>query len=196
MMKKFFLAFVVLLLAAAFYATPYFSLWRLKSALENQDTQAVLQHVDFPAFKESLKTNVRQALTASIFKAGDRSGENFLGALVMSVIDVRLDAAITPESTAALVQGFFGFTRYARPVLAQAASGKTEKSDAFSLNPLTDTASVKLAGREIARVSTAYQDFDTFAVVLRQKDTGEELITFLMKRHGILSWRIHGVRIS
>ncbi|GHU42272.1 membrane protein [Betaproteobacteria bacterium] len=175
-MKKF-LFLIAALLAAWFYATPYFTLRSIHSAIEAQDVRALSQYVDFPALKESIKANLRVKMTEAIAQTHNNNPYgNVLGAaasqLALQMVDPVLDAALTPESIAALLQG-----------KNSNASG-SDKRD----NPLGFIASGKKSER-----STGYQNFDTFTLTHKDKASGEELISFILKRQGLFSWKVAGV---
>jgi hypothetical protein len=166
----------VALLAAWFFATPYLTFYAIKSAAEDKDVRALSQYIDFPALKESLKANLRRKITKTLAKTHDDNPYgNLLGAagsqLAVQMIDPLLDAAITPEAVAELLQ---------------ARHGKAESGPGGDAgNPLSFVTSDK----EIA-VSTGYRSFDAFAITLKEKDSGKELAAFILKRQGMFAWKV------
>jgi hypothetical protein len=187
-MKKIAFATVAVLLVAWFFATPYLALWSLKRAAENQDVQTLSQYVDFPALKESLKSSLRSKMTAAIAKThNDNPYGNIVGAgvaqLAVQTLDPVLDAIVTPETIAALLRG----QRQESPSSNDGGNG-----EAASDNPL---ARVFPSTDKDTEISAHYANFDTFVITLKNGKTEEALISFLMKRQGIASWKIAGVML-
>ena len=91
---------VVLLLA--YGASPYVSFWRFTVALRSGDTAALNARVDFPAVRESLKTQL-----VGYFSSGNRIKNKRIARLVTALrptlIDTLVDAYVTPDGLAALI---------------------------------------------------------------------------------------------
>jgi len=182
--KKLLFAVVVLVLAW-FFATPYLTFRSLKSAAEARDAAALMRHIDFPALKQSLRSNLRLKLTESLGQMhNDNPYGNVLGAAgaeqLVKFADPLLDAAITPEVVTALMQGNTG-------------KANPDKKGGSLATPFEQLSGVRSTEGEMVW-SARYQDFDTFALTLRQKESDKEWVTFLMKRHGLASWKVSGVR--
>ncbi|MDR3352063.1 MAG: DUF2939 domain-containing protein [Zoogloeaceae bacterium] len=173
---KLFRALLVLVLiggGAWIFATPYLTLRSIQSAVEARDTHALAAHFDFPVLKENLKSSLRVKFTEELARThNDNPYGNALGAagtqLALKALDPLLDAAITPESVALLLRGQAG------------ASGKAANPLAF------------LSAKPV-QVASGYRSFDTFAITLKEEDSGRELVSFLLKRHGIATWKVSGV---
>jgi Protein of unknown function (DUF2939) len=87
-------------------ASPYFSFWRFTVALRSGDTAALNASVDFPAVRESLKTQL--AAYFSPEKTGESRIKNerlarLVTALRPTMIDTLVDVYITPEGLAELI---------------------------------------------------------------------------------------------
>ena len=54
---------VALLAVALFYATPYFTLFRMYRAVERSDADVVSRHVDFDALRENVRAKVTSEIT-------------------------------------------------------------------------------------------------------------------------------------
>lgn len=97
---------VVVFLLLVYGASPYFSFWRFTVALRSGDTAALNARVDFPAVRESLKTQL--AAYFSPEKTGERRIKNkrlarLVTALRPTIIDTLVDAYVTPEGLAELI---------------------------------------------------------------------------------------------
>jgi hypothetical protein len=87
-------------------ASPYFSFWRFTVALRSGDTAALNARVDFPAVRESLKTQL--AAYFSPERTGERHIKNkrldrLVTALRPTIIDTLVDVYVTPEGLAELI---------------------------------------------------------------------------------------------
>jgi DUF2939 family protein len=90
-------ALVCVILLLVYGASPYFSFWRFASAVRAGDNAAIRSRVDFPAVRASLK----KQLVARFARA--TSGHNRWINIGPTLIDVMVDAYVTPEGIAALV---------------------------------------------------------------------------------------------
>jgi DUF2939 family protein len=90
-------ALVCLILLLVYGASPYYSFWRFASAIRAGDSAAISSRVDFPAVRASLK----KQLVARFAHA--TSGHNRWINIGPTLIDVMVDAYVTPDGIAALV---------------------------------------------------------------------------------------------
>jgi hypothetical protein len=93
-------------LLLAYGASPYVSFWRFTVALRSGDIAALNARVDFPAVRESLKTQL------AAYFSPEKTGENriknkrlarLVTALRPTLIDTLVDAYVTPDGLAALI---------------------------------------------------------------------------------------------
>jgi hypothetical protein len=78
-------------------ASPYFSFWRFRAAVQLRDAAAISARVDFPAVRASLK----RQLVARFAKHTD--SHKRWGNLGPTLIDAIIDTYVTPEGIAALL---------------------------------------------------------------------------------------------
>ena len=87
------------------YASPYITLYQMYQAVERKDVQEVSNYVDFPALRDSVKTNLKTIVTQETAQ----SSNPILGLLgsVMGgvVLDPVVDNLVTPSGVAALLEG-------------------------------------------------------------------------------------------
>lgn len=156
-------------------SSPFRAYADLESAARAGDQQALEELVDFPAFRESAKAEVRGSVERGLAGDGDpnlagRIGGMLAGAMAAPVVD----HVVTPGGIAALTQGF-------RP-------GETRKG--------RDTPNDASAEQESRfRVSRGYEDLSTFAIRFRDRETGRERVTLLLHRDG-LRWRLAEMRLG
>ena len=81
-------AVAVIVIAATAYASPYYALHQIKTALAERNAEALAEHVDFPALRTSVKAQLETSMARSI-EATAGSG-NPLAALGQSIASAML----------------------------------------------------------------------------------------------------------
>ena len=93
---------VILLMLYA--ASPYYALWRFGEALRARDMDALSARIDFPTVRGSLKQQIREKfLNIGATKKHRRLAE-FLMSAEPSLLDQLVDAYVTPEGLADLIE--------------------------------------------------------------------------------------------
>ncbi|HEX6748903.1 MAG TPA: DUF2939 domain-containing protein [Longimicrobium sp.] len=163
------LILAVLFGALWMYFTPYLAMSRLQKAAKEGDTETLNELVDFPALRESVKTNVRSAVEHSVGRRGNPLG--VLGGLLAGAVASPLvDAFVTPSGIAALTQG-------ERP-----GSHRDGHSDA------------RVRVKDV-KVKRGYEGVDLFVVHFVGKNDGAERMALLLRRDGLIHWRLSGIRL-
>ena len=157
-------AAVLVLLLGYVVATPYIAVAQMQAAAEARDGQALSEYIDFVAVRESLNTQLTAMLADQMAQSTDDDAMGLLGAAFGNkIIELLLDAIVTPEGLVALLNG-----DSMTDVLDQEAS--------VSATPANTS------------VSMGYQSLDTFGVTITNTDT-QSATTLLLKRDG-LNWRL------
>lgn len=158
-------AAVLVLLLGYVVSTPYIAVSQMQAAAEARDGQALSEYIDFVAVRQSLNTQLTALLANQMTQSTDDDAMDLLGAAFGSkIIELLLDAIVTPEGLVAVLNG-----DSMTDVLDQEAS-------AASSTPANTS------------VSMGYQSFDTFGVTITNTDT-QSATTLLLKRDG-LNWRL------
>ncbi|MDR0225088.1 MAG: DUF2939 domain-containing protein [Burkholderiaceae bacterium] len=101
-------AVAVLCVAAAgwLYATPYIALHQLGKAVERKDAQAVSAYVDFPALRDSIKTQMMARLNAQMGGRGpaDNPLGNFGQTLAQGLVSQFTEALVSPEGVMLMLE--------------------------------------------------------------------------------------------
>lgn len=156
-------------------SSPFRAYADLKTAARAGDEQALAELVDFPAFRESVKEEVRGSVERGISGGADRNLAGRIGGMLAgAVAGPVVDHAVTPGGIASLTQGF-------RP--GEGADGE-EAPKAGSAEP-----------ESRFRVSRGYEDLSTFAVRFRDPQTGRQRVTLVLHREG-LRWRLAEMRLG
>lgn len=156
-MRKVVIALVILVAAAGawWYASPLWTLRQMRDAAQASDAEKLSAYVDYPAFREDLKGEMRRSMMSELTKRKQANGFETLGSMfAMALIDPMIDAMVTPEGVAAMLdQAKRAKVRTNRPQLPQAAN-----------QPIIERKS-----------------FDRF--IVRDKDPTKASLTF--ERHGL-----------
>lgn len=107
-MRKGIVAVVMLLLAATvtwYFFSPSLAMHGLKEAAINGDREEMKERVDFPAVRESLKSQARAHMVVEMQKAKDDNPFAALGmAMAGAIVDPMIDGIVSPSGIKAMVQ--------------------------------------------------------------------------------------------
>ena len=166
MSKRWFLAAAVLLLAAGvtwYFAAPWYTLKQMRDAAQANDADALSTHVDFPALREDMKSEIMAQLMVEAQK--DKSGFGALGtAMATAMIGPMIDGLISPAGLRAAF------------IANRNREGAEPKNKATSAFDVSDDVQIER------------RSFDEFAVGSKTRPDGK----MIFKRHG-LGWKLSGV---
>ena len=168
-------AIAVITLGAVTYASPYYTLYQMKTALSKRDAAALAEHVDFPALRENIKQQINGAMAESV-KATVGADNPFAAmgqAFASSMTNKMVDAMVSPAGVVALVN--------------KSVAGSEQKvGDADT----AQGARAEAKGRYVA----AYANWDSFVIrpTARQEDGGG----LVLRRHGLWSWKLSAIELS
>jgi hypothetical protein len=159
----------LVVVAATSFASPWWTLHRLRSAVERHDTDAVSAQVDFPALRDSVKSQLLASLSRDARSAGDNNPFATIGkSFAMAIANPLIDAAVSPDGVAAMIE--YGKVSIAKP----AREGATSAPE---------------PAREKPRYALHYRGWDRFAV------TGDGGGAFVFRRAGLWSWKLAGIEL-
>jgi hypothetical protein len=170
-MRKLLIGSVLALLLAAWLSTPWLALRELREAARSNDLDKLTELVDFPALRESVRQGALERLTRS---DDGRTGSKAraLGAAVAgALLGPMVDAFITPETLAALLQG-------QRPAM-HGLGGSTDQKKPLS-------------------VHSYYESPNRFVYSIRpggEEGATEEPVEFVLHRDGMLGWKLAELRL-
>ena len=98
---------VVLLVAGAtwFWASPGLAMKGLRDAAMNGDREALKDRVDFPAVRESMKSQVKAKVLAQVAINKDKNPFAALGGMfAMAIVDPVIDGMVSPDGIKAMVE--------------------------------------------------------------------------------------------
>lgn len=176
-MKKW-IALIVLalaLLVGYVAAGPYLTVNAIRKAVQEQDTAALSEHVDFPALRLSLKAQLEDYL---VRQAGEDMQANPFGAIAVRIAGVAagsaVDALATPIGIGAVLEGRNLFNRL---------GGSGRGQDAYAPNVPSDP---------LKDAKYGFESPSRFTATVANAD-GEPVV-FVLTRSG-LSWKLSDIRL-
>ena len=173
----------VLLLIAAYFVSPVLALRTLTSAAKAGDRDRLEQAVDFPAVRESLKSQLKAAMLQAFTKdesLRDNPFAAFGQMLMVGLVDKAVDAYATPDAIATMVA-----TAHApKPITTSDASASPSPAE-----PSEPTSKSKL------ETHYGYCDLNHFHVSYRDAKSAETSeLGLMLERRGVFAWKL--VRIE
>ena len=169
------IALLVAILAAASYFSPHATVSQMRNAIEKRDYDTFSHYVDYPALRESFRGQMAAALQEMAQDDPDHSGA--LGALtrgiVTSLVAPMLDVMITPAG-----------------VIEMMNRGTPKITSAVVVGAITQTPA---APESVPEMMVSYQGWDR--VAFYRTDTSENDGRFILRRHGLWSWRLAAVEL-
>ncbi len=180
-MKKLIVTSVfVVVLAALFYATPYLVLWRMKAAADAGDYDALSSYVDYSSLRESAKRAAAESGFAGLMSAPNSGGKTInriAGLLGAPVMEAAIDAAISPQGLALLMQGKSWSAMRARdPAQAPGSTDEPRKTSAL--------------------FSARYDSFNEFSVAIKKTGSDEASARVGLTRDWLIFWKLTSIRFS
>ncbi len=169
------LAVVGLFLVAAFIS-PFVAAQSLIRAARTGDEAGLERHVDFPAFRASLKDELNARAAVEIRQRADGdAGMAALGMLLApGLVAGAVDNFVTPQAIAAMVRSAER-PQPERPAPPEAAPA---------------------APKDKVRQSWAYRGVNRFAVTLAREDRPDDELVLLLTRRGPFAWKLSGIDLT
>jgi hypothetical protein len=157
----------LLVVAATSFASPWWTLHRLRDAVARHDADDVSAQVDFPALRDSVKGQLLASISRDVNSADGGNPFAEIGRkFAMAVANPLIDAIVSPAGVAAMVE--HGKVSIAKPAPA---------SEATATEPT----------QEKPRHAVHYRGWDRFAV------TAQDGGSFIFRRDGLWSWKLAGI---
>ena len=166
---------VAVVVAGWVYYSPYMAVRGMQDAAQRRDAVALSDYVDFPALRESLKASLNAKLLETMAKSGDGSPGAALGTAMAQafggmIVNSFVDAAVSPEGLAMLMQG-------ERPKLDK-------------------TAGVPDKPKQEVETYMGYEAYDRFVIKPKPSSgKAEEPVAMVFRRHGLATWKLSAIRL-
>ena len=164
------IAAVVVVAALSSYASPYWTLHQMKTAIAGKDADALSEYIDFPAVRDSFKGQMMAMMNKRMPSSGAENNPFAAMGQMMGValIEQVVNAAVSPAG-----------------VMAMMEAGKV-KPDA---HPAQDAD--RSTAREKIDYSVDYRGWNKVAVSTSKQDAGH----FILKRTGLWSWQLSAIEL-
>lgn len=174
------LALAVIVVAGGYYASPILALNSLTAAAKAGDRAKLERGIDFPAVRESLKVQLKAAMTRSISDDPKLRDNPFaaLGQLLLGgVVDKVVDTYATPDAIANMVA-----TNRAPDQITSPPTPGT---------PAPEEPKPEPKAKSKTEVKYGYTDLNHFRATYRDADDkpGEEF-GLLLERRGVFKWKL------
>ena len=152
-------------LALSSYASPYWTLHRMNSAIADKDAARFSSYVDFPALRDSIKGQMMALMNQHMSRpeVADNPLAGIGQMMGAALINPIVDAAVSPAAVIAMFE-----SGKAQPLQGQAS--KTDSPD----------------GEETAHYAVDYETWSRVAISKPGNDAGR----FILKRTGLWSWQL------
>jgi len=170
----------LLVVAATSYASPWWTLNRLRAAVERHDAEGVSAEVDFPALRDSVKS---QLLGSIARDAGTNAFAAIGQAFARAVADPLVDAIVSPAGVAAMVE--HGKVSIAEPTRDAGTPDAEPPRD----KPPQHKPPQHEPPQHEPHYALHYRGWRHFAV------TAEDGGSFVFRRAGLWSWKLAGIEL-
>lgn len=177
---KILLAVALAAFGAWLWFAPHLTVHAMRQAAERGDAEALASHVDFPALRESVRTQLAARVSDRL--GGDSAWSRLGGDIATTLATPAIDAMVSPEALAMLFAGRDLHDRYAGP--ADAAPPTADASDSHGG---IDTGQWRL--------SMGYDDLSTFSVKVANDGMGPAPSRLVFKRHNLLWWKLSALEL-
>lgn len=163
-------AAAAVLLGLSSYASPYWTLHQMKTAIAEKDADGLSEHIDFPALRDSFKgqmmTMMKERMASSEMENNPFAAMGqMMGA---ALIDRMIDVAVSPAG-----------------VMAMMEAGKVKPGARPAPEANRD------AAKESLDYSVDYRGWSKVAISTSQQDAGK----FILKRTGLWSWQLSALEL-
>ena len=107
MMTKFKITFglFILLFIIVWGASPYWTLYQINQAIEQNQTEKISKYIDFPAVKSNLKSQIHEKLNQNNDSETNTLFFKYRQKLTIKISEQIVDIVVTPDSVALLMKG-------------------------------------------------------------------------------------------
>lgn len=167
-------AAVAMALATAYFASPFFAATALVEAMRKGDQKKIEALVDFPAVKDSLRTQMTEVLTDSMANDPEMRDNPFAGmavAMVPAMVGGAVDMMVSPKGLSALAEG------QSAPMAAETRAPSPA------------------AENDRPKHQFAYDSLDRFRSSAVSQADPTQRVSFIFERRNVFSWKLVKVEL-
>lgn len=176
---------VVILALAVYFGSPFFAVQSLIDAAHHGDKAKLDAMIDFPAVRDGLKVQLKNALIDRMAKDPEVQNSPFAAlalGMATAMVDKTVDAYVTPESIGNLAAG----------QTAPVAGGETAPAGQLTPQPApkpqAKTAKPKVAYR--------YVTLDRVEATVPSNNDPKAVVRFDFERRNLISWKLVKIDVS
>jgi len=163
-------------IVAAYLGSPYWTLHQIRDAATAGEGDRVATYVDFPAVRESIKSQfVLATAQRTESKGKDRAFATLGQAFALRMMDGLVDALVSPEGVANMI--------------------RTGKAPRLTLEAKATSTTSSTVERRQPKVRRGYEGLDTFHATMIDPESGEDMVIAVLSRQGLFTWKLTAVRI-
>lgn len=169
---KLFVGLTAILIAGYVVASPFITVYQMKSAAEKNDIEALSEHIEFPSLRQSIKDQVNSMLVEKLANDKNLKGNAFAELAMVfagSVVDRAVDVYVTPNGISKIMTG----EKVSLGEMGQSSEGQVKKEP-------------------FKNASFSYESTDKFVVTVANKS--DEPVRFILRRQGF-SWKLTDIRL-
>jgi hypothetical protein len=180
MNKKLMLGVVVAaVVAGSSYASPYWTVYKMRTAIIDNDAASFSERVDFPALRENLKAQFMVKM-ADKMNSPELKNNPFaaLGsALAVGLANQIVETMVTPTGLMFMID-----SAKSKPLSA------VEKPVALAPESATEQ-------QKPAEYALSYESWSTVKAQAKSKTVDPSAVAFILKRDGLWGWKLAGIEL-
>jgi hypothetical protein len=173
------LVLAILAFAAAYFGSPYYALYQLKTAAQTGDRDRLEQYVDFPSVRDGLKSQLGALLMRQMHDDPDLRDNPFAGlaaAIAPAIIDKGIDAYVTPDALSSMI--------------ARGEGPRVEATARADPPPGPASPERRTSGSNV-KTDFEYVGLDRFRANLRPADEPAATpVRLVLERRGVFGWKL------
>lgn len=180
----------IVLCVMAWLASPYWMMYQLKQAYEQNQAEKISAYIDYRAVKESLKPQMNAAWFANDLRQGEHPAWQHLIADYLSepINNAILDRVVTPQTLILLLQG---------KQLAQSLKHETQDQSATimqaNMSQSASDVSSALSSSEL-KYHAGYRDLNHFVIYVSHLQGADT--QFIFSREGGWHWKMTSIDLG
>lgn len=170
----------VVVLAGAVYASPYWTVHKMRTAIVENNAAQFSEHVDFPVLRENLKAQFMMTMAEKMDtpEMKDNPFAAFGQLMAVGIVNQLVETMVTPSGVM---------------VMLESAKAKPLAIPDQSAQPGND-ATTGSDHEEPVEYTLSYEGWST--VKAHPKKSDETTGTFVFKRDGLFGWKLSGIDLQ
>jgi hypothetical protein len=190
---------VIITFGAASFASPFWAMRQLRAAAAAGDPAALEKYVDFPALRESVKTELQATVIAPMVansKLKDSPIAGLGAMMATAMLGPVVDSMVSPAGIAKMVQGHPEAMGAAPPDASEPASPATQSATPAAAPTTSAPDSSSQAERKaVVHPVSHYDGLSHFVVTYDVDGSTAKSAQLILRRDGPFSWKLAGVKL-